>query len=183
MSCSPDRIKDFFFGELTEAECGDLRAHLGECAACREELDRLRLTRAALQAAPAAEPPRRIAFVSDKVFEPSWLARLWASGPRLGFASALVLAVAIVVHAAWRPAPQPAAIDQAALEAKIAAEVVRQMQPAIQAAVAASEQRQSRLVETNRKELEVQFQETFGYLVKKYGVLARMAANYDGGRP
>lgn len=83
--------------------------------------DRMAATAAALRAVPYEEPPRRIAFVSDKVFEPSWWQRLWAA-PRWGFASAAMLSGAIVFHAASRPAPvvvqnSPAPVVQAAAPA------------------------------------------------------------------
>lgn len=72
---------------------------------------------AALRSVPYEEPPRRIAFVSDKVFEPTWWQRLWAT-PRWGFASAALLSGAIVFHAATRP---PAIVRQAAPSASIQA--------------------------------------------------------------
>ena len=53
----------------------------------REELELLQATRTALQALPQEEAPRRIAFVSDKIFEPRWWQRIWQSGPAMGFAS------------------------------------------------------------------------------------------------
>jgi hypothetical protein len=59
-----------------------------------EERERLANTVAALQAVPDEEPPRRIAFVSDKVFEPKW----WQKFPAWGFASACALAAAILAH-------------------------------------------------------------------------------------
>ena len=49
--------------------------------------------------------PYRIAFVSDKIFEPRGWAWLWNSAPRLGFVSAAMLAAAILVHGLVRPAP------------------------------------------------------------------------------
>lgn len=74
-------------------------------------------TIAALRALPYEEPPRRIAFVSDKVFEPTWWQRLWAA-PKWGFASAALLSGAILFHAATRPATivqtaTPPAVQQA----------------------------------------------------------------------
>jgi hypothetical protein len=45
--------------------------------------------------------------VSDRVFEPRWWQTMWHSGPTMGFASAVVLAAAIVVHAA---VPRPPAV-------------------------------------------------------------------------
>ncbi|MBN8733293.1 MAG: hypothetical protein J0L64_22350 [Acidobacteria bacterium] len=75
-------------------------------------------TIAALRALPYEEPPRRIAFVSDKVFEPTWWQRLWAA-PKWGFASAALLSGAIFFHAATRPATivqttTPPAVQQTA---------------------------------------------------------------------
>ena len=84
MSCSDDDLKDLMFGELDEAARGRVETHVRECWHCQEELDRLRLTQAALNVLPEEEMPRRIAFVSDPVFEPRWWQRLWQSGPKLG---------------------------------------------------------------------------------------------------
>lgn len=92
---------------------------------------------AALRSVPYEDPPRRIAFVSDKVFEPTWWQRFWAT-PRWGFASAAVLSGALVFHAATRPpaivrqqAPSPATHNAAApaappdLDAMVQAAVAR----------------------------------------------------------
>lgn len=196
MSCSRDTIKDYFFGELSEAERGRVSVHLRECPACREELERMRLTSAALRSAPDEEPPRRTAFVSDKVFEPGWWQKLWASGARLGFASAALLALAIVLHGAL-VSRQPQAIaggaDEKVIAERVSAEVERRLQPAIAAAVAASEARQARkteeLVSAAKREFDFQrradrvsFEEALTYMQKKYNVLYRMSANFDGGR-
>ena len=84
---------------------------------------------------PDDEPPRRIAFVSDKVFEPHWWRKLWTSGPQLGFASACVLAAAILVHGN-APAPQPVVAQVAQIdEGRINSEIAK--------AVAAAQQRQT----------------------------------------
>jgi hypothetical protein len=183
MSCSPDRVKDYFFGELNEPDGAALRAHLAECTRCREEYEALHLTQAALRAVPDEEPPRRTAFVSDKVFEPGWWQKLWQSGPRLGFASAALLALAVVFHAAWRPAPVVAPqVDQAAIQAQV------------QAALADAEARYSRktaqAVEAARKEFEFQqqadriaIQSAVQELEKKFLVAYKLASNYEGGRP
>ncbi|HWR52066.1 MAG TPA: zf-HC2 domain-containing protein [Bryobacteraceae bacterium] len=196
MSCSRDRIKDYFFGELSEGERSAVGDHMSECLACREEFERMRLTQAALRSVPDEEPPRRTAFVSDKVFEPNWWQRLWSSGARLGFASAGVLALAIVFHAVWQPAPAPVAVmDEKVIEARVSAEVERRLKPAVVAAVAESEARQARkttdLIETARREFEFQrradrvsVEEALVYLQKKYNVLYRISSNFEqGGRP
>ena len=48
MSCSPFDLRDYFFGELPEEDRRQVDFHTKSCAACREELSRLRSTQAAL---------------------------------------------------------------------------------------------------------------------------------------
>jgi anti-sigma factor RsiW len=113
MSCSPFDLRDYFLQELADPEeRRQVEAHVRICQPCREELERLRLTETALFTLRDEEIPQRIAFVSDKVFEPSplrrWLAGFWGSAARLGFASAAMLSVALIVFATTRPAPAPA---------------------------------------------------------------------------
>ncbi|MGA2724555.1 MAG: zf-HC2 domain-containing protein [Bryobacteraceae bacterium] len=109
MSCSPFDLRDYFLKELPESEQRQVEAHVRNCQPCFEELDRLRVTEAALFALREEEIPQRIGFVSDKIFEPSpwrrWWAALWGSTARLAFASAAMLSIAILV-AALRPAGQ-----------------------------------------------------------------------------
>src|SRR5439155_22953110 len=110
-SCSPFELKDYFLKELPDSQQREVEAHVKSCQVCREELDRLRLTEAALFSLRDEEIPQRIAFVSDKIFEPSpwrrWWTAFWGSGARLAFASAAMLSVALVVFA-LKPAPAPA---------------------------------------------------------------------------
>jgi hypothetical protein len=92
------------------------------------------------------EIPQRIAFVSDKIFEPSpwrrWLAAFWNSGARLGFASAAMLSASLVLFA-LRPAPAPVigvmrpAVSAPAVVAVTQASAISedQVQQRIQAAV------------------------------------------------
>jgi anti-sigma factor RsiW len=126
MTCAPFDLKDYIFGELKAAEKDAIDRHLLTCSACQDEVEALNATQEAVMYLREEEPPRRIAFVSDKVFEPRWWQRLFASGPQLGFASAAMLAMAIVFHATYMPgAPQAtpamsAQIDQAAIEAEVA---------------------------------------------------------------
>ena len=79
--------------------------------------------------------PRRIAFVSDKVFEPKWWQVWLSSGPRMGFASAALLAGAIVFHGAMQPkpvaGPAPVAFDQARFEQRISEEVAKALPVAL----------------------------------------------------
>ena len=113
MSCPPFDLRDYFFKELPNPRQREVEAHVKSCQVCREELDRLQLTEAALFSLRDEEIPQRIAFVSDKVFEPSpwrrgWAA-FWGSSARLGFASAAMLSVALLVSPLVsqlvRPAP------------------------------------------------------------------------------
>lgn len=139
MSCSSVDLKAYFLEELPAAERAPVEKHLGACAGCREELERLGSTRAALAALPDQEPPQRIAFVSDKVFEPRWFETMWRSGPAMGFASAAVLAAAIFVHAYARPA---APLDTARMEQRIQQQVDARVGVALTKAVAAAEKSQ-----------------------------------------
>ncbi len=194
MSCSPFDLKDYFFGELNETERAAAAAHVEGCSACREELDRLRLTEAVLHSLREEEPPRRIAFVSDRVFERHWWQVLWNSGPRLGFASAALVAAAIVVHAlAGRPVPAAPAVAPAAIEARIEAEVGRRLDAAFRNAVSESEKRQAarttELVNAVRQDLDFQrradrvaFEETLTLMQKRYNMVL-VASNDLGGRP
>jgi anti-sigma factor RsiW len=128
MSCSPFDLRDYFFQELSDPHRQrQVEAHVKTCAPCREELDRLRITGAALRSLAEEEIPQRIAFVSDKIFEPSpwrrWLAAFWNSGARLGFASAAMLSASLVVFA-LRPAPAPVlSVMRASVTAKAPAPV------------------------------------------------------------
>jgi len=117
MSCSPFDLKDYFFEELEGAERKQVEAHVTGCRACREELSRLRLTGTTLLSLREEEIPRRIAFVSDPVFEPSawrrWWSGFWNTPARLGFGSAALVSAALVVFALARPAPvQPVRLVQ-----------------------------------------------------------------------
>src|ERR1043166_5101819 len=100
MSCSPFDLRDYFLRELPDPQQRQVEAHVKSCQTCREEIDRLNLTEAALLSLRDEEIPQRIAFVSDKIFEPSplrrWLAGFWGSAARLGFASAAMLSAALV---------------------------------------------------------------------------------------
>jgi anti-sigma factor RsiW len=147
MICSSSDLKDLFFGELSAEQRRAVEQHIATCAGCRDELNTLAATRGALLSVREEEPPRRIAFVSDKVFEPRWWQKIWKSGPQLGFVSSCVLALAIVAHAFYTPAspvspaiaPIVGQIDQGAVETAVA----KRLDAAIHKAVAESEERQS----------------------------------------
>jgi len=114
MSCPPFDLKEYFLKELPLPQAAAVEGHINTCSGCREELERLQLTEAALFSLRDEEIPQRIAFVSDKIFEPSpvrrWFSAFWGSAGRLGFASAAMLSAAIVfssLHTKSAPAPVP----------------------------------------------------------------------------
>ena len=151
MSCSPFDLKDYFLKELPSPQRLQVEAHVKTCDTCCEDLDRLQLTEAALFSLRDEEIPQRIAFVSDKIFEPSplrrWFAGFWGSTARLGFASAAMLSCAIFYFAATRTAPapnRPAVIERVTVAAAPSpAEIQKQIQQAVAVAVAEVEARQA----------------------------------------
>ena len=111
-ACSSFDWKAYALRELDSDNRRQAEAHAATCSDCREELATLRLTLDALSTLREEEMPRRIAFVSDKVFEPRW----WQIFLRPSFAAACVIAAAILVHAFVRPV---APVDPAELQARI----------------------------------------------------------------
>jgi anti-sigma factor RsiW len=95
MNCESYDWKAYALGELDRAARKEAEAHAALCADCREEAAALRLTLDTLSSLREEEMPRRIAFVSDKVFEPRWWQKIWNPN----FAAACVIAAAILVHA------------------------------------------------------------------------------------
>jgi anti-sigma factor RsiW len=103
MSCySPESKPDwkaYVLRELNPDASREAEAHLATCSICHEEVATLRLTLDTLSTLREEEMPRRIAFVSDKVFEPRWWQRVFSPS----FAAGLLVAGAIVVHGSMRP--------------------------------------------------------------------------------
>ena len=187
-SCArAEALRDYAFDELPQDERRAMEQHLAGCGACVTELDRLRLTAAALRTLPDREIPQRIAFVSDQVFEPSAWRRFWNSGARLGFASACVLAAALVVSAwHYRPAAEIHTVVQAeapikasaseidAVVAKAVAQVRAEDAQIIQAAVQNSERRRD---EEYRNQM-IAIEESFDRLRKRLNLsYASLASN------
>ncbi|HEY4363327.1 MAG TPA: zf-HC2 domain-containing protein [Bryobacteraceae bacterium] len=124
MSCEKHDWKAYALGELDRPARAEAESHHATCVRCREELATLRLTLDTLSTLREEEIPRRIAFVSDKVFEPKW----WQKGffekvlsPNL--AAACVIAAAILVHAFARPSGPDPAQTQALIQAQVSAAV------------------------------------------------------------
>jgi anti-sigma factor RsiW len=159
MSCSPFDLRDYFLKELADPQQRQVESHVKTCPACREELDRLRLTEAALFSLRDEEIPQRIAFVSDPVFELSpwrrgWAA-FWGSAARLGFASAAMLSAALIVFAVTRQAPvtQVATAPPATAPAVVRTVSDAEIQARVDAAVA-------QVVEAKTKELVAEVHQT-----------------------
>ncbi len=143
-----EALRDYAFDELPAAERPGMEQHIAACGDCAAELDQLRVTTAVLRVLPDREIPQRIAFVSDKVFQPSPLARFfggfWNSAARLGFASACVLGGALIVSAYHRPAAPPVA--QREIRTVIqASDVSKQLNEAVAKAVAQVHREDARL--------------------------------------
>jgi anti-sigma factor RsiW len=169
MSCSPFDLNDYFLQELPDPQQRLVETHVKTCGPCREELDRLRIMGAALRSIPEEEIPQRIAFVSDKIFEPSpwrrWLAAFWNSGARLGFVSAAMLSASLLVlalHPAPSPvtivrsvsAPAPASSTQAALIAPVSeTEIQQRIQVAVEKAVDAKTGDLAKQLDSARRQL------------------------------
>ncbi len=198
MSCEGFDIRDYFLGELPELERSEASRHLSTCEECAGELDQLRFLTSALQTLPEEEPPQRIGFVSDKVFEPSpvrrWWNSFWLSGARMGFASAAMLSVALLVSA-WRQ-PAVTVVETRAVAASVAAAPV-DLQPLVEAAtrkavalaMAEQEKKTQALLATaerkhdqEQKAQNLQVEAAFEKLQKRYMLNRAVALNYEGGQ-
>lgn len=180
-----DLVRDYAFDELAPAERRAMEQHFASCAGCAAELDRLRLTTAALRVLPDVEVPRRIAFVSDKVLEQkqSWWAAFWNSGARLGFASACVLAGGLVFAAAHRQPEvrtvvQTASASQAQIDAAVSKAVSQAVEKAhaddarlTQAALDAVDAK----YEAKQRELLVNLQQSYEFMQKQTQHMVRSA--------
>ena len=147
MSCKledrrPD-LKSYALGELDARARQEAESHVAACADCQDELAGLRVTLDAMATLREEELPRRIAFVSDKVFEPRWYEKLTQAFLRPSFAAAALIAAAILVHAFVRPVGAPtnapsqvmAQVDTKAIEARVTAEITARLQSEMAAAV------------------------------------------------
>lgn len=179
-------VRDYAFEELAVSGRQSMEQHLAQCSCCTAELDRLRLTISALHVLPDQEPPRRIAFVSDKVFRPGWFHQFWNSAAQLGFAAACVLSVGLSFAALHRQ-PEPrtiiqttgisrASIDEAVAKAvavavdRTHAEDIQMTKAALDAVDKKYEQKQENLM--------VAMQSSLDYMRKRYQQTA--LASYSG---
>jgi len=191
MTCSSVDLKAYALGEPSGGP-GEA-AHIESCESCREELERLRVTQTALLSLTDEEVPQRIAFVSDKIFEPHWWQRMWRSGPAMGFAAAALLAIAIFAHAFVRPVTvvQSTGISAAQVQRMVATEVDRRVTAEVAKVAAASNAREARaaqMLEAAEKSFELQrqsdiamMQQTARYYESKMGqLMVASNRNYGG---
>jgi anti-sigma factor RsiW len=156
MSCSID-LKAYVVDELARNERGVVEDHVRGCQSCREELDRLTLTRSALASFEDEEVPRRIAFVSDRVFEPRWWQTMWRSGPAMGFASAALLAAAILVHG-LEARPVNPVVDAAQIEKQVESRLNARVQAAVSQAQAKQTDEFAKVLNATENRFELQRQ-------------------------
>ena len=137
MNCAPFDLRDYFFGELNAAQAKAIESHVAGCEGCRRELQRLDVTKVAMMELPQEEVPRRISFVSDKVFEPSLWQCFWQSGPKVGFASAAMIFAGLLLIAMMQPAPiiRQSDVNYSMIDAKVQEEVARRLPTAVAQAV------------------------------------------------
>ncbi|WP_321475891.1 zf-HC2 domain-containing protein [uncultured Paludibaculum sp.] len=198
MTCPSFDWKSYILDEITAPERRQMEQHLTGCAHCREEVDGLRLTVTALRRLPVQEIPKRISFVSDPVFEPSGWQRFWNSASRLGFASAAMLAGAILLHGYMiRPVPvtTTAGLSSAQIEeqvqVRVNAEVARLLPTAVDQRVQA--QLKPAMAELSARLQEVQASsekgrvadqrlvaDAFTVLEKRYNTMFVQANRYGG---
>lgn len=132
-------LNAYALGEGTPAEREAAAQYLKNYLEAHEDFERLASTLTALQSIREEEIPRRIAFVSDPVFEPSLWQRFWSSTPRLAFAGAALLAVAITAHGyLTKPVPAQPIIQTASITQ---ADIDTAVNKALQAVEARTEQR------------------------------------------
>jgi Putative zinc-finger len=182
-----EALRDYAFGELPAARQPELEEHLGVCGECTLELDRLRLTTAALRTLPDQEIPQRIAFVSDKVFEPSPVSRFfggfWNSASRLGFASVCVLGGALIVSAYHRPV-EVRTVIQAGNVQTANTDVSKQVNDAVAKAVAQVKIENAREIEAVGHKYEQEYQARMSTVAENFELLQKqvgtsLIASYD----
>ena len=146
----------------------ELREHLHSVPP--EEAERLETTLAALRALPDEEIPRRIAFVSDKVFEPKW----WQRFPVWGLASAAMLSFAVLAHGVMvRPVSGNIAlapvVDTSALEAQFN----QRLDAALQKSQAENDAKLKAAVAETRERMEFDHRATMAAVEENFEVIRK----------
>jgi len=192
MSCPDIDCKGYILNELPAPERRRVEAHIASCAACGEELRQLKAMLGVLELAPAREPLRPIRFVAEAVAEPGWWVRFWRSGPQLGFASAAMLSLALMVNAfvprtvAQAPAPAPvvqqasaAQVDESKVRAEVEARVRAELKPVMaqmDERLKAYEERSAKQRNTDMRDVSLAFEA----MQKRVNSLNLMTARYGG---
>lgn len=180
-----EALRDYAFDEqFPREERLGMEQHLAACADCALALDQLRLTTAALRTLPEREIPQRIAFVSDRVFEPSWFRRFWNAG----FASACVLAAALVLSAwhlaaVYRPSETHPAVQAASVSQAQVSQA--QIDAAVANAVAQVRKEDAQMIQTavqnSERKHEAEYRNQMAAIGENFMVLQkRLSVSYAG---
>jgi hypothetical protein len=142
MSCEQIDLKAYSLGEATKAERKAVEGHAASCAECSAELESLGTLQVAMRSWADEEPARRIAFVSDKVFEPRWWQKLnWA---QMLASAAMAALVAFAVVGKSREVPAGGSLVAQAIVDRAPEDTValaERVQNAVRIALAESEAR------------------------------------------
>ncbi len=150
MHSKPD-VQGYVLGELGEAERRAVEQYLAANPEAAMEAERLRAVTMALKRLPEEEPPRRIAFVSDKVFEPAWWRRSWRV-----LAAAGMLSMAILSHA-MLTRPRPTAVTPVVAAGPSPVEIEKMIDARVAAALSGQKAESARLVAAAMREAERNF--------------------------
>ncbi|HCC59241.1 MAG TPA: hypothetical protein DEQ47_18660 [Solibacterales bacterium] len=182
-------LRDYFFDEMPAGERPDMERQLAASPELRAELRQLEMTARALRMLPDQEPPRRIAFVSDKVLAPSVGSRVarwfFAAGPV--FASAALSALVVFWVMSYRTAP----VRTVEVASSHVAQDPGKVEALVREAVAQSEVRSAqktkelladaeRRHELERQQLLLNVQDTLNYWQKKMNVMQVASADMGG---
>lgn len=165
-----ESLRDYAFDELPQTERAAVEQHVTTCGQCALELDRLRMTTAALRMLPDQEIPQRIAFVSDRVFERSWWQRFRNSGAQMGFASACVLAAAMVVSAWQFAGSKTTAVRTVVQTASVPQE---QINAAVAKAVAQVREEDARVIQAAEQKRDAEYQAQMNAVSESFSVLQK----------
>jgi hypothetical protein len=178
MSCKELDLKAYALGEASASERKSVESHAASCIPCRTELDSLGTLQTAMMSWAHenmnAEPPRRIAFVSDKVFEPRWWQRWNLAQLLVPAALSAVVAFAVVRTQTPPPAPQ-AVVNNIDIEKRIDAAVAERVDGAVKLALAESDARlQKETLQLRATERLMRSQST-----QAAEIIAAMQTNYE----
>jgi anti-sigma factor RsiW len=191
MPCEQIDLKAYALGEASVGERKVVEGHAATCGDCRAELETLGTLQIAMRSWTDEEPPRRIAFVSDKVFEPRWWQRInWA---QMLVPAALSALAAFAVVRTQAPAPQAVAVDT--VSANIDGIVAERVSAAVKQVLAESEARQqaqaAQLVRATERRMRLESKQAmaqtlamvdanFEYMRKREARVMRASADLGG---